>query len=223
MPSTSTHPMTLPSGTRRRVVKEHSLNKVVPLLTANPKGEVLQGLIRVPLRLARTQEHTNERLEFDKLIRENLERWASWRLQRGWEITEKPRVRGPFNPPNSDRLKTIKFTRRMEKVLGKSGKVNPVTSFDHAEEVLWYFARARFKRIIPQYISLEDMLELNKMHRDYGIEQDKDILPWTILPDAVAEMDAGDAPDPMAFAEQLRQSHGHDRKDYLMGDIRKPL
>src|SRR3989304_6102564 len=106
MPRTSA--LTFTGETRRRRPKA-SQNRRVPLWTVEPDGEEFQGVIRVPLRLCNTEEHTNARLEFDKLIVDNLARWTEGRRQRGWIITEAPHVSGPFAPPVGDREKQRKW------------------------------------------------------------------------------------------------------------------
>jgi hypothetical protein len=140
-----------------------TLNKRVPLWTVEPDGQLFQGIIRVPAELCHSPEHSNQRLEFNKVILANIERWAEWRKRRGWFLSEKPRVQGPFDPPESDRTQAKAFHARAEAVIGKARDARAITEHDNAGEVKWYIAEARFTREEPLYARLEDMLELRHM------------------------------------------------------------
>ena len=220
MPRTSA--LTLPTGTRRRVPKV-SKNMRVPLWTAEPDGQLLQGIIRVPVSLCHTPEHTNKRLSFDKLIHENLERWVEWRRQRGWFISETPRVEGPFNPPEGDRKKAPRQFDRAKQIIGKVGSAQEITEFDYPLEYKWYIAEARFSREEPVYVRLDDFLFLRHLALTYGVDPDRDPLPQTQLPEAEDYIEVEGGIDPMVEAEASRQAMGLNRKDYLMGDISEPL
>ena len=215
-------PGTLPSGTRRRV-PEASQNKRVPLWTVEPDGQLFQGVIRVPLPLCNTQEHTNERLRFDRLIKENLERWAEWRKRRGWFISDYPHISGPFDPPEGDRFKDPKRFRRAKAVIGTSREVEPVSEFDYAGEYRWYIAEARFSREEPIYVRLEDMLFLRHLALTYGVDPDRDPEPVNRLPESLDYIEVEGGVDPMVEAEESRQSRGLRREDYLMGKLSEPL
>ena len=216
-------PGTLPSGTQRRVPKV-SKNKRVPLWTVEPDGQLFEGIIRVPVGLCNTEEHTNKRLKFDQLIIANLARWVEWRKRRGWFISEKPRVQGPFDPPEGDREKSAKRYTHASKTIGRSGEVEPITVFDYPAEYKWYVCEARFTREEPVYVRLEDMLELRHMALKYEVDPDRDPLPYNELPEPVDEIVVEGGEDPMQVAEERRQRLGLKRKDYLFGDdARKPL
>src|SRR3990167_8342790 len=96
------------AGDVRRRIPKISQNKRVPLWTVEPDGQLFQGVIRVPLRLCNSEEHTNARHEFDRLIEANLGRWVEWRKRRGWFLSDMPHVSGPFDPPQGDRIKDPK-------------------------------------------------------------------------------------------------------------------
>jgi hypothetical protein len=166
----------------------------VPLHTAHPDGELLEGLIKVPPRLAHAEPDTNEKHEFDALIREGLKRWCDWREKRGWTLNSTPKIRGPFNPPT-----------RTEK-----DEANP--------DEFWYFAIARFQRTGPAFIRLDDLLEIQDSAARYGIDLDADGKPWN---DIAGDGDTGWG-DPMKFAEERRQKLGIKRKDYLYGPLGAP-
>ena len=215
-------PGVLPSGTRRRLPAV-SKNKRVPLWTPEPEGQLFQGVIRVPLRLCNTEEHTNARLEFLNLINDNLDRWTDWRYRRGWILAETPRVSGPFDPPSAGNGKSKQFQDQAEKAIGKSGSAGAVSEFDHAEEIKWYMAEARFRRDEPVYVRLEDMLETRHMALTYGVDPDRDTEPVNFLPEGKDELSFAGGLDPMKVAEERRQSMGLKRKDYLIGRLRSPL
>lgn len=210
-------------GDRRRRVPAVSKSKRVPLWTVEPEGQLFQGIIRVPLRLCHTVEHTNERLEFAKLITANLERWAEWRRQSGWFIGERPRVQGPFDPPATDRKKADTFMRRAITQIGKNGDVGAITNLDPEQDFKWYIAEARFTREEPVYAKLEDMLELRHMALKYDVDPDRDHKPENDLPEAKDELAFEGGLDPMQVAEARRQSLGLKREDYLMGKLEEPL
>ena len=215
-------PGTLGSDTRRRVPKV-SKNKRVPLWTVEPYGQLFQGIIRVPVSLCNTQQHTNERLRFTKLITDNLARWTEWRRRRGWFLGERPRVSGPFDPPEGDRVKVGQRIAQAEAVIGKSASVGAITEFDYPEEIKWYIAEARFTREEPVYARLEDMLFLRHLALTYGVDPDRDPMPVSDSPETrdVIEVDGG--LDPMKVAEERRQALGLKREDYLMGRLEDPL
>ena len=200
-----------------------TLNKRVPLWTVEADGQLFQGVIRVPTNLCNTPEHSNERLKFMALIRENLDRWIMWRAKRGWFIGERPRVSGPFDPPESDRKQAKAFHARAEEVIGTSREGRAITEHDYAGEVKWYVAEARFTRHDPVYARLEDMLELRHLALKYEVDPDRDPLPYTDLPEGEDVIEVQGGEDPMVVAEERRQRLGLNRSDYLMGKIEDPL
>lgn len=200
----------------KRPWKDSSRTMLVPLIDVD--GVQKEGMIRVPVRLCRTQEHTNERLEFDKLIRENIERWVAYRERLGWTICPgKPKVRGPFDPPSSPEDKTKRFVARAQEVLGKSGTVRPVTTFDHAEEINIYMVSAYFKRSTPSYVKLEDMLAIRDLHRTYGMPFPHETIAPIEEPTDTGWVNAND------YAAARRKRLGLRREDYLMGKLSDPL
>src|SRR3990167_9916229 len=213
-------PATFQGDTRRRVPKV-SKNQRVPLWTVEPDGQLFQGIVRVPLRLCNTEEHTNARHEFENLLRANLARWVEWRRLRGWMLNERPRVQGPFDPPEGDR--TGKYQARAEKVIGHNGDANAVTAFDYPEEIKWYIAEARFKREEPVYVRLEDMITLRHMAFQYQIDPDRDPPTQNALPEPKEELTFEGGLDPMQVAEERRQALGLKREDFLLGKLWEPL
>lgn len=164
----------------------------VPLQTP-PEGELLEGRITVPARLAHAKPDTNEKHEFDQLINDHLKRWTEWRTKRGWVLNSRPLIRGPF-----------------KKATANANEVQDLTEF-------WYFAIARFKRTAPLYVGLDDMLELQRLATAHGVDLEADRKPWNDL----GNEDSGWV-DPMKFAEERRRKSGLKRKDYLMGPLGKP-
>lgn len=217
-------PLLTPESNRfKRPWKDGSRSMRVPVWTPDAKGQEFDGLARIPARLCHTAEHTNERLEFNRLIRGNIERWVGWRQQRGWEIASTPKVRGPFDPPQSDEAKSKRFTDRATKVIGKSAGVRSIVTFDHSEDLMWYFIRARFKRTAPMFIRLDDILEMRDMGQKYGVDLNADVSPENDLGRGAKYLEVDGGEDPMVVAAERRARLGLNRADYLMGDLRDPL
>lgn len=179
---------------------------MVPLWTDSPDGEWIEGEFTVPVRLAFTQEHTNERHQFNNLVTEKLGNWVEYRKQRGWVLNSEPKVTGPFDPPSNDKAK--EFTARAQKVIGTQGSVQAITEFAHAEEVKTFKVFALFKRETPIYTKLEDVLARRDMTALYARD----------LP----ETDSGWV-NPLQHAEARRKRLGLKREDYLMGPLNQPL
>lgn len=196
----------------KRPWSDTSRSKLVEIQTL---GEEKQGIIRVPNRLVRTIEHSNERLEFNKLVRENIQRWAEWRGRRGWAISSKPKVKGPYAPPQGS-AKAKQFNAKAEKVIGHTTG-HMVDEFDSGEELQWYIVTAKFTRTAPLYTRLEDVLMLRDLHRTYG-----EPFSHERIASQRDESDSGWV-DPMAYAAARRNRLGLKREDYLIGDIRDPL
>jgi len=211
------------TGEARRRVPKVSKNKVTPLWTVEPDGQLFQGIIRVPVRLCNTQEHTNARFEFEALIVANLERWAEWRKRRGWFISEKPRISGPFDPPEGDRLKDGPRFDHAVKRIGRVGSVEENLNFDYPQEFKWYVAEARFRREEPVFVKMDDFLFLRHLALTYEIDPDRDPMPVTQLPEPEKELTFEGGLDPMQEAETERQRLGLKRADYLMGKLWEPL
>ena len=191
-------PRLIPStlgGDRRRAQpwREGSRVKLVPLNTAMEKGQEFEGKIVVPTRLTHAEPHTNQKLEFDRLVRENIDRWVEWRRRRGWEIASFPHVVGPYDVPTA----TVK------------DEVDP--------EVKWYFLKARFIRHDPLYVRLEDFLHEQEKAATYGIDLNAD----TPAEYVASEGDSGWV-DPMKHAEERRQKLGLKREDFLFGPLNEP-
>ncbi len=191
----------------KRPWKDNSRTPLVPLWTADPRGEEIEGRIVVPLRLCFTQEHTNERLEFMKLLSDNLDRWTEWRKRRGWLLNSRPKIRGPYLPATSGSDRSRAFAARAERALGKGRDVQEVPITDHAEEVRWFFVKARFKRETPVYQKLEDVLEIRRLTEIYSQPEVKDT-GWV---------------NPLEHAEARRRRLGIRREDYLFGSLATPL
>lgn len=118
----------LPEGVRRRI-PNGSTYGLVPLFTADRKGDEVQGLIRVPDALCHTKPMTEKRRKFDAHVKGQIKVWADWRQSKGWVLNSKPKVSGPFDPPSKD------------------GKTAPLD-----EGMKWYFVTAYFTREYPLFL-----------------------------------------------------------------------
>lgn len=186
------------NGVRRKVAygngQAGARSLKVPLIDPHPKGQWFEGDFPVPLRLANTRPHTNERLEFLKLVEQMLDRWAAWRLKGGWEMSGNPIVGKPHDPPVE--------TER-----------SPLPDYKVCT------ARCRFKRTSPLFVGLDDFLHEKRLADIYSVDLEADRLPWN---DVEGEEDTGWV-DPMKWAEAERQRLGLKREDYLFGDLREPF
>ncbi len=199
-------PALTPESNRfKRPWSDSSRTPRVPVWTVSPEGDMREGRFRVPLRLCNTKQHSNERLEFTKLTTDMLSRWTEWLRQRGWTLTTKPIVKGPFDIPTSP--DAAKHFDRAKEVLGNPASLNPVTQFEDNGEFKEYRVFARFKRETPLYLRLEDALFQRDLNNIYKDEVDEDS-GWV---------------DPLVYAEQRRQRLGLKREDYLMGKLSDPL
>ena len=191
-------PSTFTGEQRRRVpyrAQAGACSLKVPLFTDNPKGEWVEGLIRVPASLAHAKPDTNEKHSFDRIVSEQLRAWEEWRAKRGWKMVSPPQVRGPFDPPS------------------KTTKDHPMEG-----DVVWYFAIARFHRETPIWMGLDDVLYQRDQMKLFGITPGKDPLPWN---DVSGTADTGWV-DPLKYAEEQRQKLGWRRKDYLIPALPSP-
>ena len=190
-------PITSFSGeTRRRVpyVSQAGACSLKVPVYAESEGDWLEGRFNVPARLAYTAAHTNDRLEFERVVRANFERWTGWRRSRGWEV-----VPG-----------TLKLDGPQDVPVERSGD-------EGEEDMRLYVFLAKFKRTTPLYVGLDDVLELRDMAERYGVKPNG--MPWN---DASGAEDTGWV-NPLEHAEQRRQALGLKRKDYLLGPIDEPL
>ena len=194
MPMTKFH-----NGARRKVAygngQAGARSLKVPLIDPHPQGQVIEGEFRVPNRLCNTAPHTNERMEFQRLVESMLDRWAEWRLKGGWEMTGTPKVSGPYPVPTE--------TERHE--------ADP--------DYKIYRAICRFKRNSPLFVGLDDFLHEKRLADIYGVDLEADRLPWN---DVDGDEDTGWG-DPMKWAEAERQKLGLKREDYLFGDLADPF
>ena len=193
---------TLPSGTHRRLPRGgNTHSEMIRLYTADECGDVLEGLIRIPLRLIHAKPDTNEKLEFDALIRKSLERWTGWKAKQGWVLNSVPKVRGPFDPATE-----------------MSGALSP------DQDVRWYFASAKFKREYPLWLPMDGYDWLWDKSTTYDIDLRAPRMPVHPLDRGKAMIsDSGPAHDPLKFAEARRQELGLKRQDYLIGPLWEPL
>ncbi len=213
-------PYTLPTGTRRQFPwKDSSRTMRVPLWTASPEGETLLGLIKVPVRLVGTAQHTNERLEFEAFLSKQLARWIEWRGKRGYMLTTRPKITGPFDPQGDGSHDTKSQMDRATEMLGSNGGVKPITEYDRPEEVKWYWAQARFKLTNPIYARLDDILYLKELAALNDVDPSEDALPWN----DPGEISVSGGSNIMEDAEARRVASGKKREDYLFGPLENPI
>lgn len=182
---------------RRRVAygRQAGATSLKVPLHAAPEGDWREGHFDVPARLAGTQPDTNERHEFEGVVRENFKRWCGWLEKRGWEyVVGSLQVDGPYDKPTE--------TAQVE---GDAG-------------VKEYHLLARFRRNTPLYVGLDDMLAIREMAQTYEVPEVANPLPWN---DVRAE-DTGWV-NPLTFAEERRKKLGLKRDEYLFGPLWEPL
>lgn len=198
MPTSSLPLVTGPSSDVRRIVpyrgQAGATSLKVPLETA-PQGDVLEGRFAVPARLANTAPHTNDRMEFERVVKAAYTRWTEWRKRRGWDVVPGTlRLQGPFEQP-----------------VARTGD-------EGDEEQRLFIFTARFTRETPVYIGLDDFLAVREMANTYGIDTSKEALPW----DTLKGGDSGWV-NPMEYAEARRKALGLKREDFLLGPLEEPL
>ncbi len=169
----------------------------VPLVT---DGDLHEGYIEVAGRLCHAPQHSNAAHEFDAFVGQRLQGWIEWKQKQGWEIIGTPKVRGPYDPP-------VQRT-------GMEG--NP--------DIKWYWVSGTFRRLWPQYILLDDFLEINDQAQRYGVDLNAPKPASTPLAKPADDIiDASPAHNPLVFAEERRQRLGLKRRDLLLGPLDQPL
>ena len=164
----------------------------VPVFTADPRGDVIEGHIRVPQELVGTKPFTNKRHQFKALVADNIKRWVEWREHKGWRLNSVPQVQGPFEAP---------------------------TPNAQAEKPDWsiYTVTAYFQPTEVMTLGLEDAYELRMRAQRYGVDTDKPkpvSTPIESGKDVIYE--TGKFDDPMVLAEKRRQQYGLKREDLLL-------
>ena len=197
--------MPLPSGVRRRLPQGGTTRTTyVDLWPAHRDGDLLQGFIRVPDYLVGTKEHSNERLEFLKILRENIKVWVDWKAKQGWRITNTPSVAGPFDPPTE-----------------KQG-ASPIDGAYPPHKR--YVVTARFTRDEPLHLPVEGARYLLEQADMYGVDLRDSGLPDTGVGETKdVIIDNEPAHNPMEYAEARRQLLGLKREDFLLDELSAPL
>ena len=170
---------------------------MVDLWPADRRGDLIQGFIRVPIRLVNAPEHTKEKREFDALIESYLKRWAEWRAKSGWILKGEIRVNGPYDPPT------------------EGPGMDPIDSgYDEHKR---YIVTARFNRETPLWMPIDGMLHIRDLADMYGVDLFTSDVKEYGAPERVAKhIDSPEAPhDPMQFAEERRKKLGLKREDFL--------
>lgn len=164
------------------------------MVTPEPEGDWIEGRIRVPHRLVRTKQHTNERLEFDALIRNNLKRWTDWRAAMGWTLASTPKVSGPWPAE---------------------------TPHEKAEAPDWaiYRVQARFQLSRPASMPEEDWWYISQQARRYGIDlwATAPVETPTAKPKDVIEDDGTPFHNPLVEGAKTLAAHGRTQQEMLIG------
>ena len=161
----------------------------VPLWHGHEDGEVIQGMFRVPARLANTPAHTNERHEFDVIAQQQFRDWCSYREKRGWfYVAGTLGMYGPYDEPTAR------------------------TNDPQNEDVKQYIYTARFKRTAPLFVGLDDFLETRDLAKRLEVEDEPDPMPWNVVR---TKEDTGWV-DPLVEAEESRKRRGIKRSDYVV-------
>lgn len=174
-------------------------SRPVELITPGGRGDLIEGHMRVPLRLVGTKPHTNERQEFEDYIAAQVRRWVEWREHLGWRIDSMPKVQGPIDPPID----------------------NPLAEVPDWKE---YHVRAYFRPTHPIYASFEDVYEIERQAKMFGVDlyKPKPVSSLEHKTKAVIE-DNRPFHDPMKDAEERRQQYGLKREELLIGPLSEPL
>ena len=166
----------------------------MPVLLADPRGDEIEGHIRVPLKWTHTLPFTNERHCLTNYLAESIKQWVEWREHKGWRLNSKPQVRGPFEAPTAN--------AQAEKP-------------DYAI----YTVNALFQPTEVMTLGDDDAYELRMRARRYGVDIRKPKKPSTPIETGKNVIyDSGPFDDPMVLAEQRRQQYGLTRKELLIGD-----
>ena len=186
----------LPESVRRRIPKGSTYG-LVPLWTADQKGDEIQGLIRVPDGLTHSLPMTEKKRQFDQCVKDGIKRWADWRGANGWVLNSKPKVQGPFDPPSKDSK-----TKALD------------------EGMKWYFVTAFFKREYPLYTPQDAAHWLQQEAERYGFgnrpiaasvdSQEHKGVKTILNPERV---------DPMKFAAERRERLGITKDDWTQQPI----
>lgn len=194
-------PSTLPTGTRRKVPygrQAGACDLKVELLT-NPEGEVKNGILRIPERLAHAEKHTNQWLERKRMFEDQIQQWDALRAKHGWARVTVPQIKGPTDPPTE--------------YPGAPRKPEDV-------DMVWFIAFARFRRTERLWRGLDSVLEMNRLAEVFKEAPPRELLPWDTSTEGNEETDWV---DPMKEAQEWFARYGIKREDYLFGPLDKPL
>lgn len=184
----------MPTDTRRRVAyrsQAGACSLKVPIWHHNPEGEWIEGRITVSARLAHAEPNSNQAHERDNEFRKQLRAWAEYREKRGWTMVSRPKIRGPVTPPTA------------------------TTRAHPNEDVIYYFALARFTRSEPMFVGLDDFLYQQDLMKLHGIAPEKDPLPWNDVRGGGSE----EWVEPLVVAEERRRKLGVKRSDYVIPEL----
>ena len=155
----------------------------VPLVSV---PEWKEGRFTIPKRLANVEPHSNDSMEFLRLVRENFDRWVEWRSQGGWDYIEGTLTKTtPYPTPTRS------------------------TGDESDEETMTVSLFAQFKSRNLLYYPLDDFLENERLKKAYGIKEEKVAKSWN---DVKGE-DSGWV-DPLKEAQESRERQGLKLEDY---------
>lgn len=202
----------------KRPWKTGSRTMLVPLLTPDPKGQIMEGVFRIPARLATAQPHTNEFLQLDKIVKAAIDKWEGYKLRLGWKRVSNLQFSKPYAPPDSGQRKAKLYVARMRNTMGAHalGEHSKPDDEEGPDTVAMVTVWARFQRTEPLYAKLDDVLAVTDLAKKHGIDLNKDFEP---VNDPVADADEEDSGwvNPLEYAEKRRQRKGLKREDYLIG------
>jgi hypothetical protein len=133
--------VTLPAGVVHEPGWKLTKSLQVPLLAT---GEELWGFFRVPRSAAKVDPHTNQRLTYDNMVRQNVKKWIEWRRAQGWTMRGKPTVYIPTEAPTAN----MQAEQEEDMVVKVSS---------------WFYRRT------PHFMGLDDFLAVKDDADRYGI------------------------------------------------------
>lgn len=204
-------PGTLPTGTVRHA---HLRRRV--RLESPEGGEIREGEMKFPKKLAEAEPHTNDWHVFKKLFTQKLTDYYRFLEKKGYKLEGRPDISGPWPIPVGKRVRV------------KSQSVN-FNDDGIAEEQVRYIVKSKVRRFIPQFITTDDFWEQVRKAELHGVDLNSKapLLSQNVIDADTNGKDVIDAPeggiDPMVEAEESRQARGIKREDYLVGSLDEPL
>lgn len=141
--------MPLPSGQQHEFGWRNTRALQVPLLTADPEGDVHEGFFRVPAKYANAPEHSEQRRNFERVRHDKLRKWVEYKMKHGWFL----------NGPIVD----ISHAPAPTETVGAES--------EDGDDEHWV-VQALFKRGVPLFMNLDEFLHRRDEAARYGIDLD---------------------------------------------------